>query len=81
MCNEHAQLLKNYQKAVATFSEALEALEAARATVSRDEYQRMAGYVDQAHTKWQHARDALQQHTAEHGCYPSFGVDAKATTA
>ena len=71
MCERHATLLSKYQKAVATFSSTLTALEEARATLSRDEYQRIAGYVDQARIEAEHARIELERHIEECGCFPS----------
>ena len=71
MCEEHRDLLKAYREAVATFSGTLEALETARATAARDEYQRMAQQVEEARLGSEKTRIALEKHTAEHGCFPS----------
>jgi hypothetical protein len=71
MCEEHRDLLKAYREAVATFSRTLEALETARATAARAEYQRMARRVEEARLDSEKARIALEKHTAEHGCFPS----------
>lgn len=76
MCKEHAKLLKAYQESVTKFSTTLEALEAARPTVLRHEYQRMAGYVEQARLKSEQARSELETHTTEHGCYPHLSASA-----
>jgi hypothetical protein len=34
--------------------------------MSSDEYERIAGYVEQTHDEWLQARNALQQHVAAH---------------
>jgi hypothetical protein len=69
MCGEHAKLLKVYQASVAKLSVTLDALAAARGTALKPEYQRMAGYVEQAHGKSDEARAELDRHATEHGCY------------
>ncbi len=76
MCEEHAKLLKAYQESVATFSMTLDALTASRATVQKHEYQRMAGYAEQARLKSDQARDDLDRHAMEHGCYPRLSATA-----
>jgi hypothetical protein len=48
MCKQHHDLLKAYQKAVSTLGLALDALEAAQATVQEQEQERLARYLDQA---------------------------------
>ena len=48
MCEEHRDLLKAYREAVAALSRTLEALETARATAARAQYQRMAQHVEEA---------------------------------
>lgn len=73
-CEEHGKRLKVYQASVATFSVTLDALAAARASVLRDEYQRLAGYVEQARLTSERARVELDRHTAEHGCYPHLSA-------
>jgi hypothetical protein len=71
MCERQAELLSAYLKAVATFSTTLSALEAARATVLRHEYDRLANYVNQAHSRSDLAKNELEKHTSEHGCFQS----------
>jgi hypothetical protein len=68
MCEEHHRLLGAYQRAVNTFSLALDALGASRGTLEKAEYQRMAGYVEQSRLNSEQARIDLQRHDAEHGC-------------
>ena len=72
VCEEHSKLLKAYQQSVTKFSATLNALEAARPNTLREEYQRMAGYVEQARLNSDQARAELDTHSSEHGCYPQF---------
>jgi hypothetical protein len=71
MCTRHAELLRFYQRTIDIFSLAVSALEAGRATISKPEYERLARYVDQAHSKVDLARNELEKHTGEHGCLQS----------
>jgi hypothetical protein len=68
MCERHSELLAAYQKAVALFSTTLDALQAARAIVVKDEYDRMRNYVEQTRLKAEDARIDLERHVVEHGC-------------
>jgi RNase P subunit RPR2 len=68
MCDRHGELLAAYQKAVALFSTTLDALQASRATASKDEYDRMRNYVEQTRLISEDARMDLERHVAEHGC-------------
>ncbi len=47
MCERHSELLAAYQRAVALFSTTLDALQAAKAIVKKDKYDRMRNYVEQ----------------------------------
>jgi hypothetical protein len=76
MCEERCSLLKIYQETVATFSTTLYALEAARSTVSRVEYERLAGYVDQARLNSEVAREDLEKHNVEHRCSRTAQAEA-----
>jgi hypothetical protein len=78
MCEEHRELLKTYREAVAALSTALDALEAARATISRAEYHRLAKFVDDAQAASEKARIALEKHSREHGCFLSAPTSATA---
>jgi RNase P subunit RPR2 len=68
MCDRHSELLAAYQKAVALFSMTLDALQAGRATVEKQEYERMRSYVEQTRLIAEDARMELERHVAEHGC-------------
>ena len=68
MCDRHGELLSAYQKAVALFSTTLDALQAARSTASKAEYDRMRNYVEQTRLISEDARMDLERHVAEHGC-------------
>jgi hypothetical protein len=76
MCEEHARLLNGYLQSVATFSTTLNAIAAAGASVPRDEYDRLAGYVEQSRLKSDQARTDLERHATEHGCYPCLSATA-----
>ena len=68
MCDRHRELLDSYQQAVSRFSATLEALRAAHGTISKQEYGRLYGYVEQARGTSEQARLDLERHIAEHGC-------------
>jgi hypothetical protein len=76
MCEEHAKLFNAYLQSVATFSTTLDAIAAAGASVPRHEYERLAGYVEQARLKSEQARANLERHATEHGCYPRLSATA-----
>ena len=68
MCEEQSKLLSAYRRAVSHYSTAVEAMEAASETVSKEEYHRMRGYVEQSRMISEQARINLDHHLAEHGC-------------
>jgi hypothetical protein len=68
VCEEHSKLLKVYQQSVSKYSTTLNALEEARPNTLKEEYQRMAGYVEQARLNSDQARSELDSHVTEHGC-------------
>ena len=51
-----------------------EAMEAASETVSKEEYHRMRGYVEQSRVTSEQARINLDQHLSEHGCVDSVAA-------
>jgi hypothetical protein len=57
------------------FSLTVGALEAARATVPRDESRRHAGYFEQARMMSDQARAELEKHVTEHGCCPVLSAE------
>ena len=71
MCEKCAELLRAYQKALAMYSCALEALDVVRPTDAKRDYNRLLCYVDDASLELDRARNALKAHAAEHGCFPS----------
>ena len=78
MCDRHRELLDLYQNAVSRFSATLEALRASQGAISKQEYGRLYGYVEQARTASEEARLNLEQHVAEHGCdYVNAAVSGK----
>jgi hypothetical protein len=68
-CERLAEHWSAYQKALAMFSMTLIALEEARPSVTLPEYHRLVRYVDQAQAAMNQTRQALEKHTAEHGCF------------
>jgi hypothetical protein len=78
MCEHHRELLDLYRQAVSRFSATLEALKASQGTVSKQEHDRLYGYVEQARMASEQARLDLERHIAEHGCdYVNAAVTAK----
>ena len=74
VCAEYAELLKAYQQSMALFSLTMGALEAVRATVSKDEYWRQVGYLEQARMRADQARAELDKHTTVHDCSPALSA-------
>ncbi len=70
---EQSKLLSAYRRAVSHYSTAVEAMEAAGETVSKEEYHRMRGYVEQSRMISEQARIALNHHLSEHGCMDRLG--------
>jgi hypothetical protein len=68
MCEEQSKLLSAYRRAVGHYNTAVEAMEAASETVTKAEYHRMRGYVEQSRVISEEARIALDRHLSEHGC-------------
>jgi hypothetical protein len=78
MCEHHRELLDMYQKAVSRFGATLEALRVSQGTISKQEYDRLYGYVEQARMASEQARLDLERHVAQHGCdYVNAAVTAK----
>ena len=69
-CRQHGALLRAYNRAVACFSVALDALRAGSTAENPAEYQRLRGYVEQAYVVSQQRRVALEDHIQDHHCYP-----------
>jgi hypothetical protein len=64
-------LLRFYERALKTYKTTVEALVAAQATtLARREYERLMRFVQQAQAKANQARNELDRHRVEHGCYP-----------
>ena len=74
MCEQYGELLYIYQKAVALFHRTLEAVEVARPTVSKLDYERLVKYAEQAQSKVERAADELKVHAAKHDCFPAAGA-------
>jgi len=67
-CEEKTRLLREYESAAARFSSAVTELNARTPISSAAEYQRMKEAAEEARLKSEHARLALEKHTASHGC-------------
>jgi len=67
-CPEKDRLLKEYQVTTENFSGAVNDLQAHRATVSQEEYERLRRAAEEARLKSEQARLALESHTAAHRC-------------
>jgi len=74
VCEEYTKLLKAYQQSMALFSLTLGALEAAIATVPREQSRRQAGYLEQARVRSDQARAELDEHATRHGCSPAHST-------
>ena len=67
-CDEKAKLLKEYDRATAMFSKAVATLNAKMGTSPKAVYDGLRMAADEARMKSEHARLALERHSAEHGC-------------
>ncbi len=76
MCERYAGLLRAYKRAVAIHDMAVEALELARRTSPRHEYERLAHYVEQAHSSMELAANQLKAHVEEHDCFSANAAKA-----
>ena len=70
MCEDYAELLRCYRKAVASYNNTLDAVESARPTASKADYERLMKDVEQAHSKVEDAANQLKAHIADHNCVP-----------
>jgi hypothetical protein len=70
MCQQYTELLGAYQEAAVLFNRVLEAMEAARPTAAKLEYQRIVKYAEQAHARMEEKLDELKTHAAAHHCFP-----------
>jgi hypothetical protein len=65
-CGEKSSLVEEHHHAALAYSKATRALN--RSAVSHPEHQRRLNLVNEARTKSQEARLAVERHVAEHGC-------------
>ena len=63
-----ARLLQANNAAARRFNVAVEALSAARPQTTKQDYERMRTYREEARRKVEQTRLALESHVAEHGC-------------
>jgi len=67
-CEEKTRLLKQYDDATSTFSEAVQELHRKIGTSPKEEYRRLERLSSDARVKSEQARLALEQHIATHRC-------------
>lgn len=66
ICDQQIKLIAAFQDSASLVSVALEALQAARATTAKIEYERLLGYVEQAILRAEQARLNLEEHMHAH---------------
>jgi hypothetical protein len=67
-CEEKVRLMSEYETATARFSAAVGELRREMGTVRKAEYERLDRVANEARVKSEHARLAVEQHIAAHGC-------------
>ena len=67
-CEEKVRLMSEYETATARFSAAVGKLRRKMGTVPKVEYERLDRAANEARVKSEHARLAVEQHIAAHGC-------------
>ena len=68
ICDQQIKLIATFQAAASLLNVALEALQAARATTAKIEYERLRDYVKQAKLRVEQARLNLEEHLHAHAC-------------
>jgi hypothetical protein len=68
-CEDRDRLTHIYQQASAKYNRALAALNWKIGSITKQEYERLRSFTEEAHSKLEQARTALDRHIAEHGCY------------
>jgi hypothetical protein len=68
ICEEKSRLLNEYTAATQAFSQAVTELNNRAGTSSREQYRQLQRVVEDARTKSDFARHALDKHMAEDGC-------------
>jgi len=67
-CDQKNRLAQEYESATTQFSEAVKELRRQMGTSLKEEYARLDRAANEARVKSEHARLALEEHIAAHGC-------------
>ena len=67
-CEEKSRLAAEYEGATGKFASAVTELQRKTGTSPKKEYERLDRAANEARVKSEHARLALEQHIATHGC-------------
>ena len=67
-CAEKTRLLEAYTAATSGYSQALETLQSNIGVLRKSEYDRLLQSVEEARTRSEETRAALERHVREHGC-------------
>jgi hypothetical protein len=68
VCEEKIGLVSEYEAAAKRYSDAVTELQRKMGTSAKSEYERLSRAADEARVRSEHARLAVEQHTAEHNC-------------
>ena len=67
-CPQKIRLLREYHFTVADYSRAVTVLAERAGVISKAEYTRIREFTEEARTKSEAVRAAIDRHVAEHGC-------------
>jgi hypothetical protein len=67
-CVEKSRLVANYEEATNKFLEAVKEVHRKMGTSPKEEYERLDHVANEARMRSEHARLAVEQHVAAHGC-------------
>jgi len=67
-CEEKDRLARAYSFALSDYSRAVALLQKRSGVMSKQDYKDIHNFVERARGQIEHARAALEKHTAEHGC-------------
>jgi multidrug resistance efflux pump len=67
-CEEKDRLTRAYSSAASDYSRAVELLQKRSGVMSKQDYENIYNFVERARKQVEHARAALEKHTAEHSC-------------
>jgi len=67
-CEEKERLARAYSFALSDYNRAVTLLQKRSGVMSKLDYEDIHNFVERAGKQTEHARAALERHTAEHGC-------------